>query len=75
MQDPDAREPIQFAARTTAITLKGQPKFEPAPGGPGSAAALQVLGQGPNEQAVGYVLFRTIGLLFRHYRARFPWKF
>lgn len=23
----------------------------------------------------GYVLFRMIGLLFRHYRTRFPWKF
>ena len=23
----------------------------------------------------GYVLFRMIGLLFRHYRASFPWKF
>ena len=23
----------------------------------------------------GYVLFRTLGLLFRHYRHRFPWKF
>ena len=24
---------------------------------------------------VGYVVFRTIGLLFRHFRARFPWKY
>lgn len=24
---------------------------------------------------VGYVLFRTLGLLFRHYRERFPWRF
>jgi hypothetical protein len=23
----------------------------------------------------GYVVFRTLGLLFRHFRARFPWKF
>lgn len=24
---------------------------------------------------VGYVVFRTLGLLFRHFRARFPWEF
>lgn len=23
----------------------------------------------------GYVVFRTLGLLFRHFRARFPWKY
>ncbi len=23
----------------------------------------------------GYIVFRTLGLLFRHYRTRFPWKF
>jgi hypothetical protein len=24
---------------------------------------------------LGYVVFRTLGLLFRHFRARFPWKY
>jgi len=27
------------------------------------------------ELYLGYVIFRTLGLLFRHYRTRFPWKF
>jgi len=24
---------------------------------------------------LGYVVFRTLGLLFRHFRVRFPWKY
>lgn len=62
LMDPDAREPIQQAARTAAFTVPGQPKYEAAPGGPGAIANLNMDPQGPSDTAVGYVLFRVYDL-------------
>lgn len=62
IQDPEAREPLQTAARRTAFQILAQFRFEPMPGGPGSAATLQTRGEGLVEQAIGYVLFRKADL-------------
>ena len=38
------------------------------------AAAIRICSVAVNFY-FGYVLFRMLGLLFRHFRARFPWKY
>lgn len=53
--DPDAREPLQAAARSTSVLLKGQPRWS-------SQKQLEVAGFGPADQVRGYVLFRYVDL-------------
>ncbi len=53
--DDDAREPIQFAARKTKITVSGQVNW-------GAAMAADHERTGAVENASGYVLFRYVDL-------------
>lgn len=55
----DAREPIQQAARHPAVTIQGQPNWTAVVGG---GRSLQVTRLGPQEDALGYVLFRYADL-------------
>lgn len=53
--DPDSREPIQSAARTSQKTVQGQVKW-------GGDLSLQVAAGGALEGSRGYVLFRYVDL-------------
>lgn len=53
--DPDAREPVQRAARSTPIVLQAQPHWF-------SERELQTLAMGPNDYSRGYLLFRYVDL-------------
>jgi len=54
--DEDAREPIQQAARDTAVTVPGQVNW-------GTQKGLEPQKAGPREGATGYVLFRHVDLV------------
>ena len=53
--DEDAREPIQHAARKTAVVVQGQPKWR-------SEKDLETARGGSTDAAAGYVLFRYADL-------------
>jgi hypothetical protein len=53
--DPDAREPIQQAARATTVVVQGQVNW-------GTQKGLEPAKAGPREGATGYVLFRRVDL-------------
>lgn len=53
--DPDAREPVQQATRTTTVTVDGQPRWS-------SQKAKGHEPGGRTESSTGYVLFRLFDL-------------
>ena len=53
--DPDAREPIQAAARHTEVQMYGQPRWI-------SELELSTAQAGAENEARGYVLFRQVDL-------------
>lgn len=53
--DDDFREPVQQAARSSVVTVQGQPRW-------GNSQKLGASRMGPESEATGYVVFRYVDL-------------